>query len=297
MRQYAFNILIIVSLCCGLGAMKHDENPQFTVDSLFHKNTGSQEKHDTLVSVFTHMKQEGTLTPTFFLHLLNEHGTEQFLFSALHDTDVILAQAIYCDILVNSRSLDREVRRTIAFRFGQLTQESHNDQLFYALHNEQNLEVAVLVGQAFVKSRRVELEPLAISWAIALRNQEFSQRNHELERSLHALLFEIGTPAALSEILRNLERGGGTTAYLIEGIKYLGDAKFLPAYTYCKQKAEDEEEDCPVRVEALQAMIKMYSDTKRAEILKVAESIRASNSFYPSYSEMLDQIILQLKGR
>jgi hypothetical protein len=245
---------------------------------------------------YLHLRSEGKFTPRFFENLIRQSKGKSILFHALNEIDIHLAQKIYEDLLISSTSLEGYLRSDVAFFLASVTQESENDKLFEVMKDEKELAIAILIAHAFIKSRKPELQEIAISWANVLRKREFSQANHETERSLHTLLFEIGTSEALAEILKNLERGGGTPAYLIEGIRYLGDAEYKPGYAFCKRMAENEEADSPERMEALQSMFKIYPHTKKHEILEIAEKIQARKSFYSPFDEVLDELIVRLKS-
>lgn len=295
MDKHVLKITLVFLLIFGSLAMKQEEMDMVKFVTILKSSRTGDEKKRAISGQFLQLKKEGKLTPAFFAKLIQKHGGYSTLHYALHEADIQLAKEIYTDLLLSDPPLTDDLKYKFAFHLGRITNECESDKLFKIMKSEEDLDIAILIAHAFIKSRKTELQEIAILWANVLRKREFSQANHETERSLHTLLFEIGTPEALAEILKNLERGGGTTAYLIEGIRYLGDAEYKPGYEFCKRMAENEEMDNPERMEALQSMFKMYP-SKKQEILEIAEKIQTTKSFYSPFDEILDELIVRLKS-
>jgi hypothetical protein len=301
MNKYVLSISFLLGILVGsftitINAVEEVEMSMIT--TILENNKPLVEVEQALITQFLQLKREGKLTPNFFIHVIQKYNGKSVLYEALHNTDIQLAQDIYTDVLLSEPKLSSDLKYSVAFHLSRITQKCENDELFSMMKRETDLNLAMLMAKAFINSRRGQLEEISMTWAKNLREREISEYSLVTERAVNQLLFELGSEQVIAEILKNLERlgSGGTTDLLMEGVRYLGEAKYQPGYAYCKQKAEDENEDCPVRMEALQAMMKMYPHTRQQEILEVAEKIRTSRSFYPNYADTLDQIILQLKS-
>lgn len=294
MNKRVLKVSTLFILVLGLCGMQQDEPEITKMMMTIHAETSSGTKKNTIVQYYAELHKEGKLTPTFIKRVLEQSQNSSVVLQALNEFDVPSAEKIYEELLLTS-SLDSNIRLTVALFLSSITQDSENNELFETMKDESNLDIAIPLAHAFVNSKKAELQNVALLWAHDLQTREFSQHNQELERSLHSLLAKIGTPETFAEILKNLKKGGGTTAYLMEAIQYLGEASYKPAYNYCKQRAEDEDEDCPVRVEALKAMANMFPRAKAQEIIAIAEQIKASSSFYPMYTGTINDLILQLK--
>jgi hypothetical protein len=257
--------------------------------------TYEEEKH-ALIEQFRELQQAGKLTPILFVELIREYGIHSVLYAAFNEADRQFAQQIYIDILLLNPPAPDDIRYPSAFFLSTLTQECENTELFMAMKDEQDLNLAIVIAKAFIKSRNHELQNIAITWAKVLRETESSQHTLEVQRMLNQLLFQIGGPNALAEILRNIEGGGGTTLYLSEGIHYLGEAKYRPGYEFCKRIAEDEEADSLERMEALWSMSMMASQEEKQEILTIAEKIKAYKPFSAPLDQRLHELIRQLKN-
>lgn len=273
--------------------------------SINSSNATPDVRTDKLKEVFDQLHKSGKLNARFLVSADKE--LQWWLLSAvLRKLPKDYIQRLLIDCLsspdIKLEGWDQKI--SIAGHLVALGKDCEDETLFNQLAGSiegmEQFEYKITLANAFLGSRKAEVEKLAITWSKGYRKIKASQAViGGLGRQLNELLAACGSQRAYAEILANLE-----TFTLIgdqmHSLKILREAKYAGVYEYAKKIANEEEAECPVRVAAVRTMASVASDTSRSEIADSIDRImKRSGGLVQMYqkelSELKERMLLQEK--
>ncbi|MCX5653727.1 MAG: hypothetical protein NTY65_03640 [Planctomycetota bacterium] len=223
------------------------------------------------------------------------------VFDALREVAAPQREKLLVGLLTCVPELSQDIRSSCAIHLAATTRRCGSENLFKRVKGVGRPDdTTIWIVQAFVESRKAEVQSLAIMWADTLIKPNEGEEGEGLHDSLVELLGLVKTDACNAALLRYLDRcwEDDLACIVLKAVESLAAAKYSPSFNRLKVVARERDGiDEHVRVAALRGVAEMARPEQADELIAIALSI--SNSLDPMPEESqhaVDEILARLRN-
>lgn len=223
------------------------------------------------------------------------------VFDALREVAAPQREKLLVGLLTCVPELSQDIRSSCAFHLAATTRRCGSENLFKRVKGVGRPDdTTIWIVQAFVESRKAEVQSLAIKWADTLIKPNPGEEGEGLHDMLVELLGLVKTDACNAALLRYLDMcwTDDPARTVLAAVESLAACKYSPSFNRLKVIARERDSaDSHVCLAALRGVAEMAQPQQADELIAIAISLSKSLDPMPEVSQhAVDEILARLRS-